>query len=263
MGALPFLLLIIVAVIYYSAIPLGYIVAIYFIGKEIGTKFGTKFNLIFISIMIFGPILWLLMGYISFESSCKQSEGIKIYRTVSGVKGFTALSPSPVNRKVYRSSTPDKLLRNGTYQCLVTETYNHRFWKESKLLASVNDKGTISQHFLTEKQRKELYKKSSEYTFNVTQPKIFSFLTSPFFKTSDIIIKKKSSGEILAEAREYLFGGRFLSIYINALHGGKSNDYAACGFLHKEPYDWRPQNFEEYYNKESELITSTLIPIQD
>jgi len=260
MEALPFIVLIFAGVVFYAAIPLGYLIAIYFIGKEIGAKFGSKFNYAFLLVMILGPVVWASIGYFTFRTSCYDSEGIKIYRTVSDVKGFIVVKPSAINRKIYTSNAPYKLLENHTYQCLVKETFDNRFDKLSQSIETMNEKGSFSGFSLTDQREKEFCKQRIEYAFKITQPKIFSLLTSPFFKTSDIVIFNKSSGEILAKVREYLFGGSFLSVYRNALDGGKSNEYTACGFLSKKPHKWRPQKFKEYTRKESELLISTLIP---
>ena len=260
MEALPFLILIFAGVAFYVAIPLAYLFTIYFIGKGIRAKFGQRFNYTFLSFMILGPIVWVSIGYITFRSSCYDAEGIRIYHTVPDVKGLIVVKPSPINRKIYTSNAPNKLLKNHIYQCLITETVDNRFSNSSKFIKIMNKKGTFSEFHLTDQYENEFCKQRLEYAFKITQPKIFSLLTSPFFKTSDIIIFNKYSGEILAKAREYLFGGGFLSVYRNALDGGKSNEYTACGFLSKKPHKWRPQKFKEYTNKESELIISTLIP---
>jgi hypothetical protein len=263
MEALPFIFLIAIGAIFYAAIPLGYLFLVLSFRKYKIAQYGTLVNIVYLSIFILGPPLWLISGYLSFQRGCESSTGINYISSASNVKGIVVYPFPPIYSK--GGSGPSaalSLLKNGTYQCIEYKI-DDKVIRLSATYLLTADKGHIVQSLMPEENINSKKLICSEYAIKYTQPKPVNWLISPFHSTTDIVIFNRYTGDVLAQAREQLFGGGILSVYRNALDGGKSNEYAACGYLSDQPHKWRPQKSIEYREMDSQLILKTLKPIKN
>jgi len=257
MASIPFLILHLVNIAILVAIPVLYIFAALYVGRLLTRKRHYRLGSFFVVVALLTPTALLINGYLSFKSACS-SQGRQINSKVSGpVSSFylKTYRPEPGDGVVVNSMSdaPFRLLESQIYDCL---TYAGS--AASPIVLMTRDGHKYGDAL----EIGDSIPICAAYYFEITTPKPVSWIASPYHKTSEIIIGRRDTGEILAHVTEQLYGGGLIASYRKYLGDWSNNNYSACGYVSEEPEKWRTANDARarYLTADSKLITTVLHP---
>jgi hypothetical protein len=249
MGVVLFLLMHLYVIARLLLLPIAYVVIIIFIAKTAFHKSRTAFKSTFLLIAIIIPIVWLANGYYAFRVACDTAKFEDFSKEpIENVDGFLVRS----HGWRYYSQAPKDLLMQGQYEYLESKYSDKQGYSQEKRYGF----GTKST-FTKDRQ--------SHFDFEVTHPESVTPVLKPGFKISKIRILNAASGDVEAQAVEFVYGGGLIGEYIVYLFNGwnQGNDTYGCGYVDRNIHLFRSQNlYKEYLAKDREFIQKMLIPKQ-
>ena len=213
-------------------VPLGYLSLIWAAGRHAYTRLNTLGHRALIvvvsSALAIAPIAPELIGWFQFKHHCQnpipQKRLLRPSKPESIVLQYTSTHGSD-------NKSPSLEIMRGIYTHFETTT----------VLDGVALQGhqRACEATLDCKNSLEL---KSKYTFTITPPQSSTQTYGSFRGLSHIQIADRTTGSIVSEAYEAVFGGGLIGFYLRVILGDWDYEYLSCGYVGGDVGAWRPIN---------------------
>lgn len=239
-----------IAVLLYVAFLLSLPLAIFFFARNAGLTvrertrsgalgFGTS------AVLIVLPFAWVGLSVIEFRHSCKPPTQLYVPKWVEPQEGFLLAGDRLSNLSL------QKFINVPLSDLTV---HGIRYYEERDGWQGSNN---VTRFFVSSPEKSKII--LSKYSLVTT---IEKKSWRPIFHITHTV-ERISDRAVIASAKDIVFGGGVIGMYLRGLGGGQDAEYLSCGYVSEKIVHWRPSDtsdpsYREYQRTDFEFLLKAL-----